>query len=316
LADRVTREFASQLLATRLSEHGQLLTRLGCRVSEVPASGGAAFPDLFNAVRLVPDWSAIESTESSYDWGLFDALIEWAAGSGLTVSVGPLIDLAQGPFPDWLHQAEGDLPSVAAYICDFAETVVHRYRDRVRTWVAFAGFNHADSLGLAEDDRLRLAARVLESVRQADPDAEVVIGVAQPCGDYLTSEDRTYSPIVFADTLMRAGFSFAALELELLYGPGERASARRDLLDTFRVLDLFGVLGLPLEVAVGETRPSDGSASAAAIAELATALPHVRGVFWESWEPGATDRIPNCSIRADGTLPTTQILALRRQYLS
>jgi hypothetical protein len=186
----------------------------------------------------------------------------------------------------------------------------------VRTWQAFAGFNHADSLGLGEDDRLRLAARVLESVRQADPEAEVVIGIAQPWGDYLTSEDRTYSPIVFADTLMRAGFTFAALELELLTGPGGRAGARRDLLDTFRVLDLFGVLGIPLEVLVGQTRSSGESASGVAVTELATALPHVRGVYWESWDDGPGSRVPHCSLRSDETQLPHELFALRNQFLS
>lgn len=316
LADRVAREFTSQLLATRLSEHGRLLTRLGCRVSAVPAPGKVAFSDLFNSVRLVPDWAAIEPTESSYDWAGFDAVVDWATGAGLTVSLGPLIDLGHGPFPAWLQQAEGDLPSVAAYVCDFAETLVHRYRDRVRTWQAFAGFNHADAIGLAEDDRLRLAARVLESVRQADPEAELVIGIAQPWGDYLTSEDRTYSPIVFADTLMRAGFTFAALELELLTGPGGRAGARRDLLDTFRVLDLFGVLGIPLEVVVGESRSSGASASAGSVMELATALPHVRGVYWDAWDDAPGARLPDSSLRSNETDLPQDLLALRRQFLS
>ena len=317
LADRVTREFTAQLLATRLSENGRLLTRLGCRVSAPPGTGGpAAFTGQFNAVRVVPDWASVEATESNYDWSGLDALVDWACGAGLSVSLGPLIDLAHGPFPRWLHQADGDLPGVAAYVCDFAETVVHRYRDRVRTWQAFAGFNHADALGLGEDDRLRLAARLLESVRQADPDAELVIGIAQPWGDYLTSEHRSYSPIVFADTLMRAGFSFAALELELLTGPGDRAGARRDLLDTFRVLDLFGVLGIPLEVVVGESRTDKSPATAGAVVELATALPHVRGVYWEAWDDGPAARLPACAVRSAGADLPQVFRALRSQYLN
>lgn len=317
LADRVAREFTAQLLETRLSENGRLLTRLGCRLTSPPRSGGpVAFTDVFNAVRIVPDWSGIEPTESNYDWSGLDAAIDWATAAGVAVSVGPLVDLAHGPFPGWLAQADGDLPGIAAYVCDFAETVIHRYRDRVRTWQAFAGFNHVDALGLVEDDRLRLAARLLESVRQADPEAEMVIGLAQPGGEYLTGEHKTYSPIVFADTLMRAGFSFAALELELLSGPAERAGMRRDLLDTFRLLDLFGVLGIPLEVVVGESQTAEAPALGAATVGLAVALPHVRGVYWDAWDDGPAAWIPGSAVLSSGNPVVNDLRSLRNQFLN
>src|SRR5262249_16638825 len=108
----------------------------------------------------------------------------------------------------------------------------------------------------------------------------------------------------------------AALELELLVGPGGRAGAQRDLLDAFRVLDLFGVLGIPLEVLVGQSRSSGRTTSASTVMELATALPHVRGVYWEAWEEGPGARLPDCSIKAYESELREQILLLRRQYLS
>jgi hypothetical protein len=283
LADRLTRGFAEQLLLTRLAESGKLITGVGCRLSRVPsADEQARIAEACTAVRLVPDWRAIEPTEAGYDWAEFDALVDWATRAGLQVSIGPLIDLG-GSFPDWLAEWDGDLPSVAAFTCDFAETVIRRYHDRVNTWQVFSGFNHADALGLGEDDRIRLAARLLEAARQADPHGEWVIGLAQPWGDYLASEDYTYSPLVFADTLMRAGFTLAALDLELLFDGSGRASRPRDPLEVYRTLELFSVLGIPLEVTVG-TRPSpDGGPLGfeEAALGLAVALPQIRSVFWQ-----------------------------------
>jgi hypothetical protein len=276
LADRLTRTFAEQLLHTRLSELGKLPTRLAVRLSELPSEADRRrLPSVASAVRLVPDWAAIEPTESGYAWGPLDALVDWAAGSGLAVSLGPVVDLAAGRLPDWLWAWSGDLPSLAAFACDFVETVVRRYQDRVGVWVPIGGFNVHDTLGLAEDDRLRLAARLLESAMNAHPGGELVANVAQPWGDYLAGEAHTYTPLVFVDTLVRAGFGFAAIDLHLTAGPPPAGSHPRDALEVYRLLELFAVLGVPLELTTG---PADGWPATAAA--LASTLPQVRQVTW------------------------------------
>lgn len=290
LADRLARTFAEQLLQTRLAESGKLITGIGFQLSRAPsANEQARVAEACNAVRLVPDWRTIEPTEAGYNWAEFDALVDWATEAGLQITVGPLIEL-DGSFPDWLAEWHGDLPSVAAFTCDFIETVIRRYQDRVNTWQVFAGFNHKDALGLGEDDRIRLAARLLEAARQADAEGEWVIGLAQPWGDYLASEDYTYSPLVFADTLMRAGFAPAAVDLELTLSGRGPASRTRDPMELYRVLELFSVLGVPLEVTVradGEPAPSEETALA-----LTLALPQVRSVFWVRIADPAGSELP------------------------
>jgi hypothetical protein len=272
LADRLARTFARQLRQTRHAEAGRLPTRLAVRTDR-PLD----FRDLatrVTAVRAVPDWRQIEPTESGYDWATLDAILDGATAAGLPVSVGPILDLAGGRVPDWLLPWAGDFPSLAAFTCDFVETVVRRYQGRVRTWVPVGGFNQADALGLAEDDRIRLAARLLEAAGKTDPGGELVLTVGQPWGDYLTDEAYTYSPLVFADTLMRAGFQFAALDLELVAGPPPAGSRPRDALEAYRLLDLFAVLGLPLELTAG------GADWPRTAVEVAAALPQVRQVTW------------------------------------
>jgi hypothetical protein len=324
LAERITRSFAEQLLHTRLSESGRLTTDMGWRISRIPSTEEQVrIARSCTAVRLVPDWRAIEPTEAGYEWSEFDNLVDWAETAGLRLSIGPVIDLGNSPFPDWLSQWHGDLPSLAAFTCDFVETIIRRYQGRVRIWQVFAGFNHSDSLGLGEDDRIRLAARLLDSARQTDPDGEWVVGVSQPWGDYLASEDYTYSPLVFADTLMRAGFNLSALELELIFGGGIRASRARDPLEVYRILELFSVLGIPLEVTIGtvgsveaeltqEVCPEGWAETALA---LAVALPQIRSAYWSA----QTFEIPSAGTRADwtppqGGLPAT-LEGLRRKYI-
>ena len=280
--ERLSASFAEQLLQTRVGEGGPLETRLDCALSELPPpEARAGLAATFTSVKLAPDWSRVEPSRSQYDWSSCDQLVDWAFAAGLAVTVGPVIDLADGRFPDWVAGAAGgDFARLADALCGFAVAVVRRYQGRVRSWQVCAGFNYRDAFGLGEDDRLRLAARVLEAARAADPDGSWVLGIAQPWGDYLTAEDNTYSPLVFADNLVRAGFQFAAVELEVLTGDHRRASTPRDAIAVYRLVELFGLLSLPLEVAFGGF-PSGAQKPDAHLetsVALAAALPQVRAV--------------------------------------
>jgi hypothetical protein len=293
LSESVAGTFAQQLIHTRQLDQGTLTTLVGCRLTKIPPpEEQSAFLDTFNAVRLVPLWSELESVESEYAWQPFDDLVNWAIEKNLNVSIGPIIDLAQGPFPKWFEQWSGDLPSLAAFTCDYLETIIRRYRDRVNCWQVLTGFNQTDSLSLSEDDRLRLAARLLEAARQTERDAQWIIGLAQPWGDYLSSDEYTYSPIVFADTLQRAGFTFAAIELEVLSGPDRRASTPRDILEFYRLLELFNYMGIPLEVTLGDGTPNSLERLECR-SQLAMSLPNVRGIYYEAWAKRDAIRVPN-----------------------
>jgi len=278
--ERLSASFAEQLLQTRVGENGPIETRLGCNLSQLPpVEARAAFAATFTSVRLVPDWSRVAPSAEGYDWAAFDELVTWAFTAGLDVSVGPVIDLADGRFPDWVAPlVGGDDFRLADALCGYSESILRRYGDRVRSWQICAGFNHRDALGLGEDDRLRLATRLMEVARAVDPDGSWVLGIAQPWGDYLTEPDQTYSPLVFADNLVRAGFQFAAVELEVLSGNQSRASLPRDAIALYRLVELFGLLSLPLEVTFGGRSAAPPDAHLETAIALAASLPQVRAV--------------------------------------
>src|SRR5206468_1482903 len=125
---------------------------------------------------------------------------------------------------------------------------VKRYGQRIRRWQLTAASNCASVLSLGEDELLWLTVRLAEVVRQIDPGLELIVGVAQPWGEYMAQEDRIHSPFIFADTLVRSGLNLAALDLELVSGVTPRGSYCRDLLETSRLLDLYALLGVPLRV--------------------------------------------------------------------
>lgn len=319
LADRLVRIYTEQMFALRTRDEKLLEAKLTARYAAVPTGEVAAeYRQSFNAGRIGMRWCDLEPVESEYEWDALDAAVEFAAAAGLPQTFGPLIDLAPGMVPPWAAGWQGDLPTLAAFMSDYLETVITRYRKSIRRWVVCAGFNHADGLGLTDDDRLRLAARLFESAHQCDPALELVLSIAQPWGDYLTHDDQTITPFSFADDLLRVGAKVSALELEIRPGTMPRGSWPRDLLDTSRLLDTFSMLGVPLEVLLsypangtadpaatphGEMRDADvwgseptpeGQAErGASLAELALCKPQVRSVTWDHLNDADPHLAPN-----------------------
>jgi len=318
LGDQLVREFIGQLLDTRHQDEGLLETRLAARSASGPGASATEYARSFNAAQVSLRWKDIEGEESRYDWSAPDRAVAAAKAADLPLTIGPVIDLAPGMLPNWAAGWEGDLPTLAAFMCDFLETAIARYKKDVRRWVVCAGFNHSDALGLGDDERLRLAFRLFEAATQIDPNLELVVSVAQPWGDYLKRAEHTISPLTFPDDLIRAGLKVSAVELEVRAGSTPRGSLPRDLLDTARVLNLFSMLGLPLELCISlpssagpdphaeahgqsvwapgwRAGPSvEGQAEwGASFAALGLCTPHVRAVTWDHWCDADPHLTPN-----------------------
>ncbi|MBN9519676.1 hypothetical protein J0H58_14335 [bacterium] len=326
LADQLVQLYVEQMFATRHQEEGKLGTRLSAR-SAAPVSPQlmAEYRRAFNAARVGLRWADVEPEESRYNWAALDAAVASAEELGLPVVFGPVIDLAPGMLPAWAEAWRGDLPTLAAFMCDYLETLVGRYKERIRRWVVCAGFNHADHFDFSDDDRLRLAARLFEAAASFDPDLDFSLGVAQPFGDYLVDPGQTISPLAFVDDLIRAGARVGGIELELRVGTAPRGSLARDRLDVSRLLDLFSLLGPPLDVvqsypagnapdpatvAHGEAlrisawrdgpTPESQSEWGMGVAALALCKPQVRSVTWDHWDDGDPHITPLGGLVAGG----------------
>lgn len=313
LADSLVREFIAQLLETRHQQEGKLDTRLAARSPHAIDAVGGEYRRSFNAAQVAIQWRDVEPEESRYDWAATDAAVAAAKAADLPVTLGPVIDLAAGMLPDWATGWEGDLPTLAAFMCDFLETAVTRYKGDVRRWVVCAGFNHTNAVGLDDDERLRLAFRLFEAASQLDPGLELVVSVSQPWGEYLTNESHSISPLSFPDDLLRTGLKVSAIELEIRCGVRPRGSLPRDLLETARILNLYGLLGLPLELVLSlpsgsgpdpaatheqvlwapnrsaNATPEGQAEWGASFAALGLCTPHVRAVTWDHW----SDEVPH-----------------------
>lgn len=269
-AEHLARAYIEQVFHVRHEREPRLATALGCRL--LAPLGRESMPGVakcFNSVCLPFIWSLIETTEGVYRWEQVDALLDWAEQEGLAVTGGPLVDFSSIQMPDWLWLWERDLNSLAKFMCGYVTTVLKRYRKRIRRWQLTSASNSAVILSLGEEELLWLTVKLAQTARQIDPGLELIVGVAQPWGEYMALEDRTHSPFIFADTLIRSELNLAALDIEVVMAAAPRASYCRDLLETSRLLDLYALLGVPLRVTLGY--PSSSAADPKADPELRVA---------------------------------------------
>ena len=159
LGETIAREFIAQMFDTRHHEEGLLDTRLAARTISGPGAFASEYKRSFNAAQIGFRWKDIERVQSHYDWTDPDRAVAEAKAAELPISAGPVIDLAADTLPPWAMEWKNDLPTLAAFMCDFLETVINRYKGDIRRWVICAGFNHTDAHGL-DDSRLRLAFRL------------------------------------------------------------------------------------------------------------------------------------------------------------
>ncbi len=343
-AGELVRAYVDQVFQIRHQRQPRLETALGCRLGPTlpTAALTGQLTAAFNGVYLPVSWNLIENTEAAYRWDQCDALVAWALKNNLDVTAGPLIDFSSAQLPSWLWLWEGDVTSLASFMCKFVEVTVRRYRTRVRRWQLTAASNWARVLALSEEELLGLTYRLIETARQVDPGLELIFGIAQPWGEYMALEERTHSPFIFADTLIRSGVNPHALDVEIVMGVTPRGSYCRDLLETSRLLDLYALLGVPIRVTLGY--PSGGRADARAdpeavvglgqwrsgftpavqadwaalFAELSVCKPYVQGVQWTHLSDAEPHHFPHCGLldaQANAKPALGRLRALREDHL-
>jgi GH35 family endo-1,4-beta-xylanase len=250
LAFAVAAAGAEQTLARRHLSAPKLATLFGANLGDEPLPGpvAAKFVATFNSAAVPFTWSKAEPQQGRFNWTAFDAEIDWCQKNNLRVCGGPIVELAQYTLPHWLYLWEGDLENLSSLMCNFAQHVVQRYKGKVNVWNCSSRLNVSRELKLSEDQRLALAVRLIQVVRQTDPHTPVVISFDQPWGEYMASADLDLAPIHFADALVRGGLGLTGICLEINCGFQSGATLARDPLEVAAQLDRWTTLGLPLMV--------------------------------------------------------------------
>jgi len=320
-ADRLTRIYMDQVFQVRHEREPKLPVDLGCRLGGAPSvAASEALLRACNTAAIPFCWSAIERTEGTYDWSAPDAALEWAQSRSLKVTGGPLIDFAASQLPGWLWLWERDLATLAKFMASYISTAIQRYRGRISRWQVTSGSNYGSVLSLREDESLWLTVRMAQVARDVNPNIELVFGVAQPWGEYMTTEERAHSPFMFADAILRSEVGASAIDIELVMSVLPRGCYCRDLLETSRLLDMYALLGIPISMTLGfpsadvhdatgdpEMRVGAGlwrgawSASAqadwaAGFTKLCLCKPYIQSVHWTHFSDADPHLFPHCGL--------------------
>jgi hypothetical protein len=314
--------YIERVMVIRHARQSKLDTLLSCRLeADVPSPQSMHhFQRTFNTVCVPFPWRQIEPSRGRFFFETQDRFITWAASHGLKTIGGPLIDFGGRNLPDWLWEDGNDIFSLSNLMAGYVENVTRRYQSRIRTWQITSGSNCAGVLASRDEELIWLTIRLADAVRRVNPQLETIVGLSQPWGDYLAEHERTKTPFIFADDLLRTGVKLAALELEVIMAVSPRGSYCRDLLDTSRVLDLYALLGVPIQVTLGypSSAVPTGQADpdqrvnlgfwrggyfeetqadwASAFAALAMCKPYVRTVQWAHWSDAQLHVFPNCGL--------------------
>ena len=227
----------------------------------------------FNAAVVPLSWRAVEVNEGEYQWNVYDRQIAWCQSHNVATIGGPLLHFAGQGVPDWLYLWEGDFDNVLAFVSDYVETVVTRFRGQVDLWLCASGMNLGEVLGLDEEALLKLVVRTVEIARRIDPNTPAAIRFSQPWAEYMQHLDLDLSPLHFADALVRTGLELGGLELEISAGYDGSGTPAREPLDISRLVDLWSCLNVPLYITL--TYPSDDRPDPKAIGD-AKPLPGTR----------------------------------------
>jgi hypothetical protein len=243
--------FSLQSIAYRKQRETQLSTLLAAGV--VPPAPTRSplsdrFTKAFNSAAVRVNWGSVESDAGRYNFDLCDRSIHWCCERGVRVLAGPLIDFRKPLLPPWFYLIEDDFDSVVQSVTTFVERTVDRYRGSVALWNCATGLNTPGPIHLDDEQVMRLAVAVLQTVRRADPNTPAIISFDQPFGEYLAKHRNGISALHFADALARSGLGMAGVGLDVRLNYAQQATLPRSAVDFGHMIDRWGTLGLPMLV--------------------------------------------------------------------
>ncbi len=243
--------FSLQSIAYRKQREPQLGTMLaGSVVPPAPTLSTLVqrFEKAFNSAAVRLDWGTIESDAGRFDFAAADRTLAWCGERGMRVIAGPLLDFRKSMMPPWLYLIEDNFDSFVSSVTGYVEKVVERYRGSIHLWNCASGLNTPGPVRLDDEQVMRLAVAILQTVRRADPNTPAIISFDQPFGEYLAKHRDGISPLHFADAIARSGLGMAGVGLDLRLNYTDDATLPRSAVEVGQLIDRWATLGMPMLV--------------------------------------------------------------------
>ncbi len=335
--------YAVQSIAFRKQREPQIGTLLASSlVPPSPATKSEAFCSAFNSAAVRLSWADIETDSGRYDYDDAEASIRFCQSNGLRVIGGPLLDFREKLMPHWLYLLEDDFDALLSSVVQFVEKTVTKFRGSVQLWNCAAGLNTPGPLQLDDEQVMRLAVGVLQTVRRTDPNTPAVISFDQPFGEYLSKFRDGISPLHFADALARSGLGMAGLGLDIRVNYLPDGTLPRSAIDFGNMIDRWATLGMPLLVqlsvpggegtdekamAPSETLSRPPQNSNLGAEQLRIAGPMIRtllakhivhGIVWDGWSDSEPHVLSHSGLLDAGGVPRPlfdYLTRVRREFL-
>ena len=153
-------------------------------------------------LRVLVDWSNIESTKGQYNWGYLDNIVNSARSRGLRV-LGVIAFTPVWARPQAINSLLWTVPPANAQdYADFSAQVARRYGDRVSDWEMWNEPNLPTFFGLVLDN---VAARYTELLKAAYPAIKAVQPGATVVAAGLSPSPGTAKPPQFLQQMYDQG---------------------------------------------------------------------------------------------------------------
>lgn len=209
---------------------------------------------LIDEIRLPFIWNQLDQPSGDKMWSHFEPALEWCGEQNVKISGGPLLDFSDRGMPETLSRWSQDVLSLQSIMCDYLESTISQFGSRIRKWevvsAADKGAYDPKWNFLTEEIRLKLTMKALEVVTQVDPQLELSVGVVDPWGVFQNGRKHQLNPLQFVDILTRSRANISTLNLQLTRGFEYGNSPQFDELELGRLLDLWGRLGIPIEISL------------------------------------------------------------------
>ncbi len=199
-------------------------------------------------VMLPVHWKTVEPQEQSFTWGQVDEWMEFLRRAKLPVVFGPLVSFTDLSIPDWLYIWEHDYEQVRGLLYEHIERTVTRYGAQVVLWNVLSGLHVNAHFSFTFDQLMDLTRMAIGVVKRILPNAQTMIEITQPWGEYYARNQRSIPPLVYADMVVQSGVTFDMFGLALSFGVPRDGCWQRDLFQISALIDRFAALGKPVAI--------------------------------------------------------------------